>query len=338
MKIDLSMSSILPMIRFLQDLKNGQADRNYLKEIFSHPDYDYEFKRYEIIDKESMVDYFMQLNTIDEISIPEPGLKRKKGMLKHKHKLWLDAYENPEYYESLLGKIDSQFDVTMLENICLHVKRGLPEDLEIGSIKAISTMSIGTSFGYVFDGAFHFDIMGFENGNTEGLQSLIAHEVHHLAFISWISAFYDALTLEEKYILGFAGEGLAVKFCNNAQGVISKAIDSDAPVNDGLDAYSMKYLNEHFDEARGVFFDTLEKIRADEIGQSDISKQHEEYWLNLYADGQAASEEPLLKQAKMYSFGNDLFGSIYDAYGAKVLFECVRQPLKAVEYFKLISC
>jgi len=32
----------------------------------------------------------------------------------------------------------------------------------------------------------------------------------------------------------------------------------------------------------------------------------------------------------------DEFGSIYDAYGIETLFDCVKHPLKAAEYFRQI--
>jgi len=197
-------------------------------------------------------------------------------------------------------------------------------------------MSIGTSFGYVFDDALHFDLMGFNNDNLDVLPSLLAHEIHHLAMRKYVCGFIETLTPEERYIFHFSGEGLAVKFCNNAKGAISKPIDGSRPANEGLDDFSMNYLNERFDEALTVFEHTLADIRAGKMNDRDVFKQFEEYWWNPYTEEQNRDEEPLLKQSRIYSFGNDLFGAIYDTFGAETLFDCVRNPLKAVEYFKRI--
>ena len=337
MKVILHTSSILPMLHFLQDLKNKQASRQHLEKLFNHPDYDYEFKRYEISSKEPVIDYFMQLGTISEENIPELESKRRQYMLKHKHKAWLAAYENPEYYEALYHKMNAYLTEDMLDSICLSVQKGLPDGIKLSDVRAISTMSIGTSFGYVFDGAFHFDLMGIENGNVDMLPGLIAHEVHHLAFSEYTSAFFNSLTLEEKYIFYFSGEGLAIKFCNNAQGVFSKALDASKPLNDGLDAYSMDYLNQRFDESYRVFEETLEKIRAGAISEEEIFQQFNDFWLKFHVEGQNPDDPPALKQPRMYSFGNDLYGTIYDAYGLETMFDCVRHPLKAVECFKAIT-
>ena len=123
---------------------------------------------------------------------------------------------------------------------------------------------------------------------------------------------------------------MAIKFCNNAEGVFSKAIDSTRS------AWNLSYLNERFYETYEVFENTLAKIRSEEMSREELQEQWENYWMNRHTDEQSPDEEPLLGQSRNYSFGNDLFGSIYDVYGAEVLFDCVRHPLKAVEYFRQI--
>ena len=330
-KIDFRTSSIPSMLNFLRDLKNGQADRNQLVDIFNHPDYDYEFRRYGISSKEPFIDYFMQLNTIDESEIPTlPG---RESMLKNNHKHWLAAYENPEYYQELYDKmIATVTDDETFDRAYALLKKGLPLDADISSIPLISTMSIGMSFGYAFDGAIHVDLMGIDKHNfpMKALPELIAHEIHHIAIERWASTFAESLTLEELFIFMFSIEGLAIKFCNNAEGVFSKAIDSTRS------AWKLDYLNERFYETYKVFESTLEKIRSGEMSREDVGMQWEEYWTNLHTDEQSPDEQPLLGQSRNYSFGNDLFGAIYDVYGAETLFDCVRHPLKAVEYFRKI--
>lgn len=65
------------MINFLRDLKAGQADNTQLYELFNHPDYDYEFKRYGLTSKENIAEYFMRLNSIGRASIPDFTDERK---------------------------------------------------------------------------------------------------------------------------------------------------------------------------------------------------------------------------------------------------------------------
>jgi len=99
----------------------------------------------------------------------------------------------------------------------------------------------------------------------------------------------------------------------------------------------MNYLNGRFEEAYKVFKDTLADIRAGTMTKNDVFKQLEDYWWNVYTDEQSRDEKPVLKQSRIYSFGNDLYGAIYDAYGLDLLFDCVRNPLRAVECFENIT-
>ena len=155
MKMDLCISSVMPMLNYLRALKTGQANRKQINDIFSHSDYDFEFKRYKISEKEPLIDYFSKLNTVDESEIPI-YISGRDSMFKEKHKAWLTAYENPDLYEKRYEKVISCITSEALENISARVKKGLPVNIDIDEIKIISTMSIGTSFGYVFDNALHF--------------------------------------------------------------------------------------------------------------------------------------------------------------------------------------
>lgn len=336
MKFHLEMSSILPMLKFLKEIKNGKVDRATLCDIFNHPDYCFEIERYNIKSKKLLIDYFMQLNTIKEQDIPELDSPRK-DILKHKHSRWLIAYQDPDYYAELYKKVISTLTDEALEYACETAKRGLAGDMEIGDVQAISTMSIGTSYGYVHQGAFHFDLMGIdEYGGLDNLPKVLAHEIHHLALMKHVPPFNDNLTLEEQFIQSFAYEGLAIKFCNNAKGVISKPLYEDRPINDGLDAFTMDYLNARFNEACAVFLDVSNKLSLGEMSKDDMMEHLRNYWWNRHTEEQGGSEEARLQQSLFYSFGNDLYGSIYDVYGAEVLFDSVRNPLKAVGLFKVI--
>lgn len=336
MQINLRMSSILLMLKFLQDLKMGKATHAQLSEIFNHPDYEYEFRRYGVTRKESVLDYFLNLNTIKESEIP---FLRESRMteLKDKHSLWLFSYENPEHYGRLLSEVKQFITDEMLSEVAVIVNRGLPDGINMGNVDVICTMSIGGSFGYVFDGAFHFDLLRLANDNLKVLPLLFAHEIHHVGMMRYQSEFEDTLSLEEWYIHSFASEGLAIKFCNNAQGIISKCLYEDRPANLGLDAFSMDYLNGKFDDALSVFKKTLADIRDGTISRDEVEQQFKDYWLNFHTEEQQAEETPRLSHPLLYSFGNDLFGAIYDAYGKEILFDCVRHPLKVIDYFEHLT-
>ncbi|MCL2420998.1 MAG: DUF2268 domain-containing putative Zn-dependent protease [Defluviitaleaceae bacterium] len=334
MKINLRTASVSPMLQFLRDLKNGRAASAQITEILNHPDYDYEFRRYGAA-KQPMINYFLNLNTIPDSKIPALRESRPTEV-KDKHALWIAALSDPDRFEALLGKVQSFISPEVLDKISAMVLAGMPDDANIGTIDIVCTMSIGGSFGYVYDGAFHIDLLhlGAADENMQGLPLLLAHEVHHVAMMDYESAYINDFTLAQWFIHFFSGEGLAIKFCNNAQGTISKPIYDHIPANAGLDAFTMDYLNGKFEAAWRVFESTLSAIRAGKLNKDEVWTHLMSYWFNFHTDKQQADETPLLQQCLAYSFGNDLYGAIYDAFGKDVLFDCVRHPEKTLAYFR----
>jgi len=334
MKINLRLSSITPMLQFLRDLKSNQATYVQIAEILDHPDYDYEFRRYGSA-KQPMIDYFINLNTITDAEIPALRESRPTEVL-DKHPLWIAAFNDPNVYKELANKLHFIISGEMLDRVSNMVLAGIPDDADIDTIDVVCTMSIGGSFGYVYDGAFHIDILRIpEMGEKPEmyLPLLLAHETHHVVMMAYESEYVDNFTLEQWFIHFFSGEGLAIKFCNNAQGTISKPIYNHLPVNAGLDAFTMEYLNGKFNEAWVVFQKTLSSIRAGKMNKNDVWAHLMNYWYSFHTDYQQPNEAPLLQQSLAYSFGNDLYGTIYDAFGKNVLFDCVRHPEKVLDTF-----
>ena len=337
MKINLRTSSISLMLEFMHNLQTGQTNEAQLASIFNHPDYDFEFRRYQahepVASKEEITDYFLNLRTVQIADIPALRLSRLTE-LQDKHPLWLDVYENPKKYEAKYNHMLSLITDDVLCEASSLVKYGLPDGAEIGEIDFIVTLSIGGSCGYVYDGAFHIDLMQMEKLGWENLKSIIAHEVHHVALMNYEADYVDTFSLEEWFIHFFAGEGLAVKFCNNAQGTVSKPIYKNHPVNEGLDRFTMEYLNRKFDEAYTVFNTTLEAVRHGKMTRDELWKHLMKYWFCFHTDDQSPDEAPKLLHSLAYSFGNDFYGAIYDAFGKEILFECVKHPIKAVDLFE----
>jgi len=337
MTLNLRTDSIAPMLQFLCDLKSGCATASQIADILNHPDYDYEFRRYGA-EKHPMVNYFMNLNNIPYSEIPVLRESRPTE-LKDKHHLWIAALDCPSSFDKLLCKVQSLISGDVLSEVSAMVLAGLPNDISVGVIDVVCTMSIGGSFGYVYDGAFHIDLLrlGIADDMLKGLPLLIAHEAHHVAMMKYESTYVNDFTLEQMFIHSFSCEGLAIKFCNNAEGNFSKSLYSHIPVNAGLDTFTMDYLNGKFEEALGVFENTLSGIRAGKISQDEFWTHYNDYWLNFHADGQQPDETPLLQHSLEYSFGNDLYGAIYDYFGKKTLFDCVRNPEKVLECFYAVS-
>ena len=91
-----------------------------------------------------------------------------------------------------------------------------------------------------------------------------------------------------------------------------------------------------FRENLFAFADTLKGIRNGTLKSKEMENLNETFWWNPYTDDQSKTETPKLTHTRIYSFGNDFYGAIYDRYGRKTLFDCVRHPLKAIPLFREI--
>jgi hypothetical protein len=211
----------------------------------------------------------------------------------------------------------------------------LPDDINLPHLNFVFTIGIGQSFGYAYNNGMHFDFLQLmRERSMDEFCSTISHEVHHVG----ISLLHDkidlnSISLEALFYLYFSGEGLAVKYCNNAEGVLSKSIYK-GPKNIGLDNFTWEYLNNDFDNTMAHFRETIHNIRVKKIKtMEELDKHIAEYWMNVYVEGQDISEIPKLKQFRLYSFGNDIWGIIHDCFGKEAVFDTVKDPGRFPDIF-----
>lgn len=332
----LRMSSIPQMLEYLSETNVGSTNMAVVKSIFEHEDYQFEIRRYNLPSVEPLISYFSQLKNIKAEDIPDLSDERK-NTLRDKHNLWLDCASNPQKYYNRYEKIKNFLCVENIQNLQHKLADAFPNGIDIKDASIVSTLSFGPSFGYVYANALHLDLFGIESFCTiEELPHVILHEMHHLQiqkFIGSYDSFTSKFSLLDDYIFRFTGEGLAIKFCNNAEGIISKRIDYHMNANIGIS--SMSILNKHFEEHFNLFNDTIKRIKQNSITVSEINEQFKSYWWNpkLYKD-----ETAFLEQTPIYSFGNEIFGCIFDFFGIEVLFDCFCNPSKTIEYFNKINC
>ena len=96
--MELRMSSIPLMLEYVSSLASHPGDRETVRQIFAHEDYQFELRRYEISSTEHLVDYFSRLNTIAPEDIPDLGSGYRRNHLREKHGQWLDCADNPQKY------------------------------------------------------------------------------------------------------------------------------------------------------------------------------------------------------------------------------------------------
>jgi len=300
--------------------------------LLGHPDYRFELSRYGISDTGPLDFYFNNIYNISPDDIPDLSDKRRDE-LKRKHDMWLDCITNPDKYRTRFEQLTAVLSDDNLAAMTGQLKSAFPPDADIGidDAEIIVTLSFGNSFGYVYGNALHIDLFGIDRYCTVAeLYTIVMHELHHLMIQKLIGDFKQftaGFTMLDDYIFRFSGEGLAVKFANNAEGVLSRRINPELAANIGLT--SMDVLNRHFEEHLSLFKETVGRINSGGISYDEMNRQFRDYWWNpkLYAE-----EVPMLDQTPIYSFGNELYGAVYDRFGLDTMFGCFRKPSMLYDY------
>ena len=164
--------------------------------------------------------------------------------------------------------------------------------------------------------------------NLAVFKAFIGHEIHHIGLGSYLDKIYSkGITLEEYFYLFFSFEGLAVKYCNNGDGFLTKKIYENIESNIGLDKYTWSYFREEFEEMYKNFKLHLELITNGEINNMDkLNELLGEYWLTPYTKDQSKGEQPKLKHYRSYYLGTEIWGLIHDVFGKEKVFELLNNP------------
>lgn len=336
MKHNIRFSSIHLMLELIERHKQGTLTSSDVLRVLAHEDYAMEVKRYgKAITRDEFCTYLMQFPKLSEAEVTNTGLRAH-------HAYYLDLYHHLDNYRENLSKLESITAELLAEQICL-AQKGLPSTINLDDINFVFTIGIGQSFGYVYESNTHFDFLQLVKDNRiDDFQSTIAHEVHHVGFNRFLRSLdLSTLTLEGLFYLYFAGEGLAVKYCNNAEGVLSKAIYA-TPKNVGLDGYTWKWLMNDFPTSMERFHVVVQQIRSNTIkSEEELMKELRGFWMNPHVDGQPVDLPPRLKHFRLYSFGNEIWGILHDCFGKDGVFEILKDlewfPVRLNEAFDMMK-
>lgn len=316
MKIDISFETIDEMLELSRQMKEGRLDMERLNRVLDHPDYQIEFDRYNgRVSREEFVDFFSNFISIDYEKIINKDFKARYDDIKY-------LLDNLDYYTTECKKI-KQLSKEVFEKQVEIAKRGLPSDMEFDKVSFIFNIGIGMSFGYPYKDNTVYDIVQLiRNESFESFLSVLSHEIHHVGISHLENTMdIDKLSVEGLFYLYFSGEGLAVKYCNNCEGNLTKRIYDSEP-NLGMDHFTWKYLNNDFNDTFRTFKKHISMIRSGEINnRGDLEKIFFDYWMNVYTYDQDKNEPPKLKQSRNYSFGNDIWGVIHDVFGKEKVYE-----------------
>ncbi|XCP84771.1 DUF5700 domain-containing putative Zn-dependent protease [Roseburia hominis] len=328
MKISVHKSSVFEVLQILRKKKAQEIDQAEVERVFSHEDYLFEFGRYQgRLSREEMIRYFLNFEYL------KSGQIENEDLCQH-HCFWLDFYFHVDEYEDRICEFLENFNDEQIFAAYEQARKGFPEGYTIPECKVVFTCGIGRSFGYPYQNGIHFDVLRLmkEQEIMEDFQEIIAHELHHLIYNQNIHI--ETEDIEGYFLQCFAGEGLAIKFTNNAQGLLSKKMYEDLSSNIGLDKESIAYLNLELEQSFSELKGTIQKIHMGEIKTRDeVDTLICEYWLSLYHQEEPGGVEKLLAQPRLYTMGNEIWGTIFDVYGMDELYRIVNEPKECLEKF-----
>lgn len=334
MEINIRYETVSKMLELCRKHKEGKLQRTELEELLNHDDYKVEFERYNQkglpmcgIKKEEFIEYFMNFFHLDIADIKNERLKIHHGQYTY-------LFNNLDFYEKEIEKLKN-FSVNIFKEGLQYTFNGLPEEVSFNRLDFIFTISIGNSFGWFYEHYLHFDILYFfKVVDMNIFRSYIGHEVHHIGFNKFTEKIYERdLSLEEQLYLFLAFEGLAVKYCNNGQGILTSSI-YDGEANIGIDNFTWRYFENDFNHMYDNFKNQIRSIREGRIKNvEELNEIISNYWLNLYTDEQEKSEVPKLMHSRNYYFGCNIWGLIHDIYGKEKVYEVVSNPKLFPEIF-----
>jgi hypothetical protein len=239
-------------------------------------------------------------------------------------------FDNLEFYIHKVKELNKFSKEVFIE--CANTAlKWLPADVSFDAVDLnfIFTVGVGASFGWPYKNYTHYDVVQLFKDQTlmDTMMDTVAHELHHLGIDQVLSPIEKSdISLEELFYLCFSAEGLAVKYINNAEGILSKRVHQDVGIM-GLHEYSWGYLNSKFETIFKKFLEHRDMIRNGEIGTRDeLDEIIKGYWISGYTDEQSREELPKLYQPRLYSLGNELWGVIHDVFGMEKVYETIRNP------------
>jgi hypothetical protein len=331
MKLNVRLETVHSMLDLCKKHKEGKLLESELLELLDHDDYKVEFERYNMdglplskITKKEFVDYFMNLFDLEEKDI-------KNERLKMRYPDFIFFFNNLDYYREKIKKL-IDLDKNIFNDGLQYTYNGLPQDAKFDKLNFLFTISIGNSFGWPYNDCVHFDVINLfkfmDIDNLEVFKAFIGHEVHHIGLGRYLDKIYTrGIDLEGYFYTFFSFEGLAVKYCNNSEGFLTRRIYNNLGTNIGLDKFTWNYFRDEFEEMYEKFKLHLGLIRSGQIDNMDkLNEILGEYWLSPYTKEQDKTEQPKLKHYRSYYLGTEVWGLIHDFYGKEKVFEILNNP------------
>jgi hypothetical protein len=246
------------------------------------------------------------------------------------------AIKNPEKFQRALQKIRSVPSSRFQDSFKLALS-WLPTTPDL-NIHVWVLFDIGGSGAWAFQTKDGNQNVGFnilhlldDRGefDVELFAGTLAHEIHHLGLplSSYFKTIhYDGLDntsrlkLYTDYIQTMITEGMAIKFCNNAPGVLSPKPNSERDF--AATRLNLKEWAEFQEQLADIHRRAVEDLRkilgGPEVNGEQMESDYDDYW--TWRASQKEGKK-FITLGREYYYGAELLGVIYSALGREALFE-----------------
>lgn len=332
--INLRKDTIPKMLDIMEKHNNNEDIKEVLLSLLEHPDYQMELERYgdhfedTRFTKDDFVDFFINIRHLKLEDIPSRGLRFRKDAL-------LEIMDNIEHYRALYEQI-KHYDNSMVEKALIKTYAGLPEGAKLDDIQIVINIGLGLSGGYVYKNFLQCDLKIIVNDQgADSLLNVIAHECHHMGFNQIASKIDEKVFLKDldaSLLVYLSGEGTAIKYCNNYEGLFTKRLDPTADID--VNPISLKYYLDNFDEIYAQLRSDIQELRSGKIKTiEELEKLFMSHYFYFDVEIDGELKENYLAQPVAYTLGADIWGLIHDTYGKEKLFELMQNPSELMSAF-----
>lgn len=326
--MDYRFSTVEPMLKIIRNHKSGMDVKGALETLLDHDDYQIQFDFFNRhpagigFSKRDFMEMFLNIETYesnDEISM---ALKMRVDDIRH-------VFNNLEVYESSLGQLKAMTEDDF-EMALARTNRGLLTPIDLKGVQVVIAIGIGVS-GAFNQGDINFldYVKSFSQMTKQGFLNTLSHELHHLGYKEQFNRDVSKYRPTDAFLHYFSGEGLAVKFGNNFEGVLTKKnFEGEHTYRD----ISYGYYMDNKETIHEQFFNDLKGLER--VGTHDFADYlfHERYWnRDVYIDGEL--KKIYLKNPVAYYLGADIWGLLHDQLDRKDFFNLLSEPDGLCECF-----
>ena len=315
-------STIPTMLHLIQQRLQGDDVSHDLALLLQHKDYQVQFAFYN--QHEAGIGFTESDFIACFHSLPDSLPAVHSIALRERMNDLLHVFNHLAYYQEKYLELIS-IDEACYQNALHATNTGLKSPLSDSAIEITITIGVGVSGGFNFNSNNFLDfVKSFCQKTPQGFLNTVSHELHHLGFKEQFTMDYSSYRLVDAFIHFFAGEGMAIKFGNQFEGLLTSRLSN---LEHTYIPESYQYYLDNAHDIWHKFLDDLDDIfRGKYHNIQEIEELFEVnyFFRDVVIDGIFCPF--YLKNPIACYLGADLWGLLYDQLSRDQFFNYLCNP------------